>query len=225
MAVETELRRAQLEHKSRRILVADDHTVVRKGIVEILKATPHIRVEGEAGSGTELLKLLRDGEWDAVVMDLRMPGVSGLDLMKRVHRMRPEIPVLILTVQPEDIYARRLLQAGAAGYLTKESVATELVTAIEKVCSGGRFVSEAFAEQLVFTLDAESEKPPHELLSDREFEVLRLLASGMTPTAIADKLCLSVKTVSTHRKRILEKMGMHTNADLMKYAIRNGLVE
>lgn len=225
MAVETVSRRTQLEHKNRRILVADDHAVVRKGIVEILKATPHIRVEGEAESGTELLKLLRNGEWDAVVMDLRMPGVSGLDLMKRVHRLKPDVPVLILTVQPEDIYARRLLQAGAAGYLTKESVTTELVTAIEKVCNGGRFVSEAFAEQLVFTLDSDSEKPPHELLSDREFEVLRLLSSGMTPTAIADKLCLSVKTVSTHRKRILEKMGMQTNADLMKYAIKNGLVE
>ena len=219
------LGRIRLEHTPRRILIADDHAVVRKGIIEILKAAPHIQVDGEVESGTELLKLLRSGEWDAVIMDLRMPGVSGLDLMKRVRRLKPDTPVLILTVEPEDIYARRLLQAGASGYLTKDTVATELITAVEKVCNGGRFVSEAFAEQLVFTMDAASDKPLHERLSDREFEVLRLLSSGMTPTAIADKLCLSVKTVSTHRKRILEKMGMRTNADLMKYAIQNGLVE
>jgi len=186
-----------LETKTWRIIVADDHVVVRKGILQVLQSAEDLRVEGEAGSGAELLEQLRKETWDALVLDLHMPGVSGMDLLRQVHAVRPGLPVLILTVQPEDLYARRLLQAGASGYLTKDSVAEELVTALRKVCSGKRYVSETLAEQLAFATDASAERAPHEILSDREFEVLRLLASGMTPTAIADKLCLSVKTVST----------------------------
>lgn len=214
-----------LETRTCKILVADDHAVVRKGIIQVLKPASDLSVAGEASSGPELLDKLRAQEWDALIMDLHMPGISGLDLLKQVHAIRPGLPVLILTVQPEDIYARRLLQAGASGYLTKESVADELLTAVRKICAGGRYVSPSLAEQLAFSFNADVQRPPHEQLSDREFEVLRLLASGMTPTEIADKLCLSVKTISTYRTRILEKMNMRTNADLMKYALKAGLVE
>ncbi|GMW00276.1 MAG: DNA-binding response regulator [Candidatus Hydrogenedentota bacterium] len=208
-----------------KILVADDHAVVRKGIIQILEATPDLSVEGEASNGAEMIELVRSQEWDALIMDLHMPGVGGIDLLRQVNALRPKLPVLILTVQPEDVYAKRLLQAGAAGYLTKESVTDELLTAVRKICSGGRFVSQSLAEKLFFSKEGENGRAPHEALSDREFEVLRLLASGMTPTEIAHKLCLSVKTVSTYRARILDKMDMKTNAELMRYAIKNELVD
>jgi DNA-binding NarL/FixJ family response regulator len=207
------------------VLVADDHPVVRKGIVHILSSTGDVCVEGEASSGMELIERLRERSWDAVVMDLNMPGVSGIDLLRQVQAVRPKVPVLILTVQREDIYARRLLQAGAAGFLTKESIVEELVSAVRKVCSGGRFISQRVAEEMAFSLNSDVDRLPHERLSDREFEVLRLLAAGLTPTAIAQKLCLSVKTVSTYRIRILEKLGMKTTAELMRYAIKSGFVE
>jgi two-component system invasion response regulator UvrY len=214
-----------LQTRASRIIVADDHVVVRKGILQVLQGADDVKVEGEASSGPELLDKLRKEKWDALIMDLHMPGISGMDLLRQVHAIRPGLPVLILTVQPEDLYARRLLQAGASGYLTKESLVDELLVAVRKVCSGKRYVSESLAEQLAFAMDSSSERAPHESLSDREFEVLRLLASGMTPTEIADKLCLSVKTVSTYRTRVLEKMSMKTNADLMRYALKAGLVE
>lgn len=210
-----------------RILVADDHAVVRKGIIQILEGDPsnRIHVEGEAASGPELLDRVRSRDWDAVVMDLNMPGLNGLDLLKQVHAIRPDLPVLILTIQPEDLYARRLLQAGAAGYLSKESLTEELISAVSKVCNRGRYVSQALAEQIAFSFTGDANRPAHEQLSDREFEVLRLLASGLKPTEIADKLCLSVKTVSTYRTRILEKMNMKSNADMTKYAMKAGLME
>jgi DNA-binding NarL/FixJ family response regulator len=209
----------------RSILVADEHPVVRKGVVHILNSTPDLSVDGEASSGLELLELLRERTWDAVVMDLNMPGISGMDLLKQVQVIRPKVPVLILTVQREDIYARRLLQAGAAGFLSKESIVEELINAVQKICAGGRFVSRHLAEEIAFSFDTDPGRPPHEQLSDREFEVLRLLAAGMTPTAIAEKLCLSVKTVSTYRVRILEKLHMKTTADLIRYAVKSGFVE
>ena len=208
-----------------RVLVADDHAVVRKGVVHILNSTPDLAVGGEAATGTELTDLVQKEEWDAVVMDLHMPGISGLDLLKQLRSLRPRLPVLILTVQPEDIYARRLLQAGAAGYLTKESLTGELVGAVRKVCAGGHFVSQGLLEQMAFRSESNVDRAPHEGLSGRELEVLRLLASGLTPTQIAEKLYISVKTVSTYRARILEKMHMRTNAEIMKYAIKAGLVE
>jgi DNA-binding NarL/FixJ family response regulator len=211
--------------KTSKILVADDHAVVRKGIIQILEGESSVSVEGEASNGHELLDLVRKREWDAVIMDLNMPGLNGLDLLKQVHAVRAGLPVLILTIQPEDLYARRLLQAGAAGYLCKESVTEELVVAVRKVCTGGRYVSQSLAEQIAFSFNGDASKPPHEQLSDREFEVLRLLASGLKPTEIADKLCLSVKTVSTYRTRILEKMNMKTNADMTRYAMKAGLLE
>lgn len=206
------------------ILVADDHQVVRKGIVQILSNAEGLAVEGEASNGAELLDNLRRREWHAVIMDLQMPGLSGIDLLKHIHAVRPKLPVLILSVQPEHVSARRLLQAGAAGYLNKDAVGEELVAAVRKICLGGRYVSAALAEQIAFSLDTDLDRPPHEQLSDREFEVLRLLASGLTPTEIADKLCLSIKTVSTYRSRILEKMGFKTTAEIMKYAITAGIV-
>lgn len=211
--------------ESCKIVVADDHEIVRKGIVQLLSTTEGIAVEGEAASGAELIVLIQNGEWDAVIMDLQMPGLSGVELLKHVQRLRPKLPVLILSVQPESISARRLLQAGAAGYLSKETVAQELIVAVRKVCAGGRYVSAALAEQIAFSLDATADRPPHELLSNREFEVLQMLASGVTPTEIAEKLSLSIKTVSTYRTRILEKMQFSTTAELMKYAIKNGIVE
>ena len=208
-----------------KILVADDHAVVRKGIVHILNSTSDLTVSGEASSGPELMELIRKTDCTAVIMDLRMPGISGMDLLKQIHALKPNLPVLILSVQPEDLYARRLLQAGAAGYLRKDSLTDDLLHAVRKICGGGRFVSQELVEQMAFAFESDANKPPHEQLSDREFEVLRLLASGLTPTAIADKLCISVKTVSTYRARILEKMRMKTNAEIMRYAIKAGLVE
>jgi len=214
-----------VESSTRRLVVADDHAVVRKGIIQILNATPDLVVGGEASSGVELMELVRTQPWNATIMDLGMPGSSGLDLLKQLRSMRPGLPILILSVQPEDQYAVRMLRAGAAGYLTKESVPDELVTAVRKICSGGRYVSSGLAEQLAFAANADDPRPPHEVLSDREFEVLRLLASGLTPTEISEKLFLSIKTVSTYRARLLDKMHMRTNAELMKYAIKAGLAE
>jgi DNA-binding NarL/FixJ family response regulator len=206
-------------------VVADDHAVVRKGIVQILQDGGDFSVQGEAATGTELLELLGSQGWDAAILDLSMPGISGLDLLKQVRALQPNMPVLILSVHPEDQYAVRMLRAGASGYLTKESAPNDLVAAVRKICAGGRYVSEALAEQLAFELDADTERPPHERLSDREYQVLRLLSEGLTPTAISEQLCLSVKTVSTYRTRLLEKMGMKNNAELMKYAIKAGLTQ
>jgi two-component system invasion response regulator UvrY len=208
-----------------RLLVADDHAVVRKGIVQILEGASDLSVQGEATNGMELIDLVRKQEWDAVIMDLTMPGLSGLDLLKQLHAIRPNLRILVLSVAPEDQYALRMLRSGASGYLTKESVPSELVNAIRKVCAGGRYVSQHLAEELTYSLGADAEHAPHESLSDREFEVLRLMATGLTPTAIAEKLCVSIKTVSTYRARMLEKMRMKTSAELVRYAIKAGLVD
>lgn len=211
--------------KTYSLLVADDHAVVRKGMIQILQEASDLKVEGEASSGAELLELLRHHKCDAIVTDLSMPGTSGIDLLKQLRAQHPALPVLILSVHPEDQYALRLLRAGAAGYLTKDSVPEELVNAIRKVCAGGKYVSSALAERLVFAMGSDSEQAPHETLSDREFQVLRLMASGLSPAEISENLCLSVKTVSTYRARILEKMGMRTNAELVRYALEAGLVD
>jgi two-component system invasion response regulator UvrY len=209
-----------------RILVADDHAVVRKGIINILERCEGLRVQDEVSNGDELLQALKEkADYHAVVMDLHMPGLNGLPLVRQIRAIRPDLPILVLTIDPENVYALRLLQTGVAGYLTKESVTDELVTAVQKICRGGRYVSPALAEQIAFTSKKDMDRPPHERLSDREFEVLRLLAEGLTPTQIADRLGLSVKTVSTYRIRILDKMQMLTNAEIMKYAMKTGLVE
>jgi two-component system, NarL family, invasion response regulator UvrY len=208
-----------------RVLIADDHAVVRRGLRQILDEAEGVSVAGEAATAPEVLGMVGERKWDVVVLDLSLPGASGLDLLAEMKRRRPDLPVLILTVHSEDQYAVRALRAGAAGYLTKESAPEQLVEALRKIVRGGKYVSVALAERLAFALGKDDDKPPHELLSDREYEVLRLLASGKTVSEVADELGLSVKTISTYRTRILEKMDMRTNAELTHYAIRNRLVE
>jgi len=206
------------------ILIADDHPVVREGLKQIVAEASDIVIKDEAGDGNEVLNKVRSGHWDVIVLDVSMPGTGVLDILKRIRTECPGLPVLILSMYPENLYAVRLLRAGASGYLTKESAADQLVEAIRKVAAGGKYVSPALAEQLVVGLDLDFDGPPHETLSDREFQVLCLIASGMTLTEIADKLSLSVKTISTYRARILEKMNMKSNAELTRYAIQNRLV-
>jgi DNA-binding NarL/FixJ family response regulator len=208
-----------------KILVADDHAVVRQGLRQILAQAFEGAVFGEAGHAQEVLQHVWKQEWDVVVLDIAMPGRSGLEVLKELKQVRPKLPVLVLSMHPEDQFAMRVLKAGAAGYMTKESAPEELVTAIKKVLRGGKYVSSSLAEKLAFALAPDIEKPLHETLSDREYQVMCLIASGKTVTEIADELSLSVKTISTYRARILEKMDMKTNAELTHYAIKNRLVD
>jgi DNA-binding NarL/FixJ family response regulator len=180
---------------------------------------------GEARNSEELMEAIRKQEWDILILDITMPGKSGLDALKEIRPLRPRLPVLVLSMHPEDQFAVRVLKAGAAGYMTKERAPEELIGAIKKVLAGGKYVSSTLAERLAFNLDQETEKAPHEMLSDREYEVLCMIASGKTVGEIADILYLSVKTVSTYRARILEKMNLRTNAELTHYAMKNHLVE
>ena len=209
----------------KRILLIDDHEVVREGVKKILNVKPDTTVFGEASAAAEALKLVREQDWDVVLLDLSLGGRSGLELLKELKQIRPRLPVLILSMHPEEQYARRAFKAGAAGYVTKDSSKAELVEAVSSVAAGGKYVSRALAEKLIFDLDRGSDRPPHETLSDRELEVMRLLASGKTVTEIAALLSLSDKTISTYRARVLEKMGINTNAELIRYAIENRLVD
>ncbi len=207
------------------ILIADDHAIVRRGLIQLLTdGLPGARF-GEAETAAEAVAAARAGDWDLLVLDISLPGRSGLDVLKDVKSARPKLPVLILSMHPEEQFAVRALRAGAAGYLTKETAPEELLAAVRKVLRGGRYVSASLAERLASEIGGESGKEPHEMLSDREFQVLRLIASGLTLTAIAEKLSISVQTVSTYRSRLLEKMGMATNADLTKYVHLHGLIE
>jgi two-component system invasion response regulator UvrY len=206
------------------ILVADDHAVVRKGIVQIISADPGMAVVGEAQDGNELLERAKAVAADVVILDITMPNKNGLDVLKELRRARPKLPILVLSVHPEDQYAVRVLKAGAAGYMTKESAPEELIEAIRKVHQGGRYVSSSLAEKLALYLHADNEKPLHARLSDREYQVLCLIAQGKTVSEIAEEISLSVKTVSTYRVRLLEKMRMNTNSDLTRYALQNQLV-
>jgi DNA-binding NarL/FixJ family response regulator len=206
------------------VLIADDHTVVRQGLKQILSEDPQLSVVGEAADGNEVLTALETLSVDALVLDITMPGRNGLDVLKEVKRKWPTLPVLVLSMHPEDQFAIRILRAGAAGYITKESAPEELVGALRKVCSGGKYVSPQLAEKLAVFIGDETTRPQHEKLSDREFEVLRMLALGKTVTEVAEELLLSVKTVSTYRSRVLEKMKMTSNADLTRYALQNGLI-
>lgn len=206
-----------------RVVFADDHALVRRGLAELLADTSDLVVVGEAASGDELLALVRDARVDVIVMDMNMPGPSGLDLVKSIRAEYPKLPILVLSAHPEDQYAVRVVRAGARGYLTKESAEADLVEAIRRVAAGKRFLTRALAEALLDALDTDPDSAPHAALSDREFQVLRLLASGLTVGGIAERLSLSVKTVSTYRTRLLQKMGMSNNAELTRYAIENGL--
>jgi len=208
-----------------RALIADDHAVVRQGLKQILGDTPEMVVAGEATNGQEVLDKVRAETWDVVVLDISLPDRSGLDILKQLRSERPKLPVLVLSMHSEDQYAMRVLKAGASGYLTKDSAPDELVKAIRKVVSGGRYVSSFLAEKLAFEIGTDSSRLPHETLSDREFQVLRLIAAGKSVTEIAAELYLSVKTVSTYRARLLEKMNLGTNAELMHYAMQNHLID
>jgi len=208
-----------------KVLVADDHAIVRRGLRQILAETPDIVLAGEASTPQEIIQKVRDERWDVVVLDINLPGGNGLELLGEIRRERPGLPVLILTVYSEEQYAVRAIRAGAAGFLTKESAPDKLIEAVRKVAGGGRYVSSELAETLASLLAGESPGPLHERLSDREFEVMKMFAAGKTVSQIALELALSVKTVSTHRTRLLKKMGMKTNAELMHYAVRNHLVE
>ena len=204
--------------------MADDHAVVRHGLKQILTDAFKRATYGEARNAQEALDLVWKQEWDVVVLDITMPGRSGLDVLREIKKSKPRLPVLVLSMHPENQFAVRVLKCGASGYMTKESAPDELVGAVKKVLAGGRYVSNALAEDLAASLSA-SQKAPQEKLSDREFQVLRLIASGKMVTDIAHELSLSVKTISTYRSRILDKMGMKNNAELMHYAIQHRLVE
>jgi DNA-binding NarL/FixJ family response regulator len=206
-----------------KILIADDHAIVRKGLKQILEEMPGKVASDEARNGQEVLQKIWDDNYDMVLLDISMPGSSGLDILKQLKSERPDLKILVLSMHPEEQYAIRALKAGASGYLTKESTPHELVKAIRKISAGKKYVSASLAETIASHLDVMSEKPLHEILSDREFEVMRKIASGKTVKEIAGELSLSVKTISTYRARILEKMKMKNNAQLTYYAIHNKL--
>ncbi len=208
-----------------RILIVDDHPVVRDGIKRILEEQKGETIVGEASTAQQAIELVRAENWDVVVLDISLAGRSGLELIKELKQIRPKLSVLILSMHTEAQYARRAFKAGAAGYITKDSSRTELLKAVHKVIEGGRYVSSALAEKLVFDIERGTGGPPHESLSDREFEVMCLIASGRTVTEVAELLSLSDKTISTYRARILQKMDMKTNAELTHYAIKNRLVD
>jgi two-component system, NarL family, invasion response regulator UvrY len=206
-----------------KVLIADDHAVVRRGLKQILADEDQTLSVGEATNAQDVLRLVSEQDWDIIVLDISMPGKSGLEVLKELKLLRPKTPVLILTTHAEEQYAIRVLKAGAAGYMTKESAPEHLLEAVRKVTRGGRYISPTLAEILAVRVVGDPEKPPHENLSDREYQVLCLIASGKTVSQIADELCLSVKTISTYRARVLEKMSMKTNAELTHYAISNKL--
>jgi DNA-binding NarL/FixJ family response regulator len=208
-----------------RILVVDDHAVVRRGLRQILAETPDLHVGGEAGSAAEALAKVQAERWDVIVLDVGLGSRSGLELIPEIRRLRPDARVLVLTMFSESEYAVRAIRAGASGFLTKESAPDKLVEAVRRIAAGGRFITPELAETLASMVAGETTHKPHEVLSDREFEILKLIGSGKTVSQIARELTLSVKTVSTHRTRILRKMGMKTNAELTHYAVKNNLVD
>ncbi|MFQ5672102.1 MAG: response regulator [Nitrospinales bacterium] len=210
--------------KKIRVLIADDHSVVRHGLNQILSKTSDLVVVEEAENGNEVLEKICKIDVDVILMDIEMPGKSGLETLMQLKNSNPKLPVLILSIFPEDHYGIRLLKAGAAGYLTKTSAPEQLVEAIRAVAQGGKFVSPHLAEKLVMDLDKDTDKPLHETLSGREFQVFCMIAAGKKLKDIADGLSVGITTVSTHRARILEKMNMKTNAELIHYALKNGLV-
>lgn len=207
-----------------KILIADDHSVVRRGIKQILSEEPDLEVAGEASNSEEIFELLYKEKWDVLILDITMPGKSGLDSLIEIKQRKPELNILILSMHPEEEIAIRALKTGASGYLNKDSVPGELITAIRKVAAGGKYISSNLAESILLSLQKDNEKPPHEDLSEREYQVLCLLASGHSLSKIAEELSLSIKTISTYRSRILDKMNLKTNVDLTHYAIKHKLV-
>ncbi len=207
-----------------KILIADDHTIVREGLKQIIVNTAGMVVTGEAANGQETLDLIRKNNFDVILLDIAMPEKDGLAILKQLKREKIELPVLVLSMHPEEQYAVRVLKMGAAGYLTKASASDELIKAIRKISTGKKYISDSLAEKLALDLDIDTEKLPHEYLSDREFQVLCMIASGKTVTNIAEELSLSVNTISTYRVRVLDKLKMTSNSELTRYAIKNQLV-
>jgi len=207
-----------------RLLIVDDHAILRRGLRALLSDEFHGAAFGEASNARQALEQLRKGKWDVALLDITMPGKSGLELLKEFKAARPKLPVLILSAHAEDQFAIRVLKAGAGGYLTKESAPEELAKAIRKVLAGGQYVSPALAEKLALRVRKDIKLTPHETLSDREYDVMSRIASGKTVTEIAGELSLSPKTISTYRARVLEKLGVKNSPGIVQYAIRNGLV-
>ena len=208
-----------------RVLIADDHAIIRQGLKQILSDTEDLEVTGEADGGVPALQMIRDHQYDVVLMDVSMPDRNGIDSLKLIRKENPRLPVLMLSMHPEEQYAIRALRAGAAGYLSKQGAPEQLVTAIRQVASGKKFVSAAVAEELANSINEDFDRPPHEKLSDREYQTLCMISSGKTLTQIAEQLNLSVKTVSVYRARLLEKMKLRNNAELTHYGLKHGLVE
>jgi two-component system invasion response regulator UvrY len=208
-----------------RILLVDDHPVVRQGIKQVLAGAFEPAVVGEASTAEEGMNEINSTEWDVLVLDLSLPGTNGIDMLKDLRRERPTLPVLVLSMHSPDQFARRAMNAGALGYLTKDSSPTELVKAVGEVMAGRRYLNAAVMQELASSLEPDHDQPPHEALSDREYQVFRMIGSGLTVSQVATRLSLSVKTVSTYRARVLEKMGMKTTAELMHYGIQQGLVD
>ena len=208
-----------------RVFIADDHAIVREGLKQILAESPDIIVAGEAENGLDAIKLFRNSKCHVMLLDISMPDRSGIDVLKQVKKEHPEVAVLMLSMHREDQYAIRSLKAGAAGYLTKQSAPRELVTAIRQVATGQKYVSAALAQELANTIGDDHDTPPHDTLSDREYQTLTMIASGKTVSAIAKELSLSVKTISEYRARLLVKMKLKNSAELTHYAIKNELIE
>jgi len=207
-----------------RILIADDHAIIRKGLKQILLEEYPSAIIEEVNDAEGVIKKTISHEWDIIICDLSMPGRSGLDVVQQVKQNFPKLPVLILSIHPEEQYAIRVLRAGAAGYLSKDAATEELVKAVQRVLQGRKYVSSAIAEKMAAELDQDTSRPPHEVLSDREFDVFKMIASGKTVSEIAEQLTLSITTVSTYRARILVKMNMKTNAELTRYGLENKLI-
>lgn len=207
------------------VLIADDHAIVRQGLKQILSDTEDLLVTGEADDGVEALNLARQQPWDVFLLDVSMPNRNGIDTLKQLKKEFPRLPVLILSMHPEEQYAVRALKAGASGYLTKQSAPELLVTAIRQVASGKKYLSPAVAQQLAEAISDNSDKSPHERITDREYQVLVMIAAGKTLTQVAEQLNLGVATVSTYRARLLEKMGLKSTAELIRYGLEHGLAE
>jgi DNA-binding NarL/FixJ family response regulator len=207
-----------------KILIADDHAIVREGLKQIVRETSDMILAGEASNGCEVLELVRKYDYDVIVLDISMPGISGIGVLEQLKIENPKLPVLMLSIHPEEQYAVQSLKAGASGYLTKDSAPDELLDAIYKISTGGKYVTVSLAEKLANYLNSKSERPVHETLSSREYQVMTMIASGKRVKDIAEELNLSVKTISTYRTRILDKMDMKNNAELTHYCIKHGLV-
>ena len=207
------------------VFIADDHALIREGIKKLLSPFSDIKLVGETADPFEIIELIKKNNCDILILDLSMPGKNGLDLIKEIKTLYPEIKILVMTMMPEDQFAKRTLKIGASGYLTKESAPEELITAIRKIASGRKYISETLAEKLAQDLDETAEKPLQDLLSDREFQVMKMMAAGKSQTEIAGELSIGVSTINTYRSRILEKLNLKSNAELIRFAYQNNLIK